>query len=413
MSALVRMIKAKGGAVDQEEWETTQRIMEESTVKYAEVLKLADTMRNQIKDLERELDTKPTEDQIKEWKAAVQALSQANAQIKLHESEIQQLRADLAKRPEGTSTEKEKIMQDAISALHNKLLETQMELTLAVHKLAEKSGPSNGESTSRSIIKDPVAFDGSKPEEFWVWEKAVRGKIKGDGAKYFRNLDTTWEYLCGTVKGKVAIMVRTLDYKKFEKKDEDVIMGNTDTVNQAMVMDGFTKCVYEHFGNPVLFIQWNKEYQRCSQKGRPFRVYYQELSLVAYQLGHGTETEDFKGRLKHNIEMELKLQVLNRNYTTVAEAVKDMMFVDGQLRALKEGRSAKTTIGKSDEPTREQLEKEIKALKANATNTKEDTPAKAAKKEKRKHQEPGSINEPCPQGDNCRFKDKGTCWRQH
>jgi len=150
--------------------------------------------------------------------------------------------------------------------------------------------------------------------------------------------------------------------------DEDVTMGNTPAaLNTKAVLDGFFKVVFRHFGNPALFITLNDEYQRSTQGSRTFQAFYQELSLVATQLGLDMTSEEFKGRLQHNLAGYLRELTINKQYKTVDEAVDDMQRIDTEYRiikGMKTGQRSERTEESPDMPTIKQLQKEITALKA-------------------------------------------------
>ena len=408
LTAIVRLIRAQTTALTGPQWANTRNRMAEAEVQFASLVVLAESMKTHITRLEAEMANNPSVTQISDWKQAVMDLEKANAVQEDMRKEIDRLKDELAKAPTGNATKRERKLIESITDLQTRLNESNTRLTEALTRI---TAPSEGGKPSRSVIKDPTAFDGTKPEEFPVWKAAVTGKIQGDGSFYFHNQVTVWEYLCGTVKGKVAIHMRQHKWEEFIQ-DDDVVMGNAEDLRTSQVINGFIRTVYQNFGNPVLYLTLNDRYQQCTQGNRTFQEYYQELSLLAKQLGFSTTDNTFKGILEYRTANYLKMLVVNKTYKTVEEAVEDLRYTVGRYRLLNKPSGKKANENSAEEPTNEQLRKEIEHLKKAAVE-KPEKEARKFKKRSRPTREPGSIKEPCPRGDDCKHKESGTCYRQH
>jgi len=145
---------------------------------------------------------------------------------------------------------------------------------------------------------------------------------------------------------------------------------------------------------------------------------YQELSILATQLGLDMNTKEFQGTLQYNLAPCLRKLTINKKYNTTDEAVDDLQPIDTENRLVEEmktGRKSGRTQENPDEPTIGQLQKEIAALKRTQHNqsTGEQPEARKCNKRERKIRTPGWIDEPCPRGDDCTYKDQGKCWRKH
>jgi hypothetical protein len=303
-----------------------------------------------------------------------------------------------------------KIIED----LQAKLVKTNNDLAMALANQEKHTTTSEGENSSRSVIGDPEKFNRTKPKEFDVWNMAVIGKIAGDGNYYFRNNDTIWEWLCGRVKGKVPIHTRQHRWQEFYSPD-DLVMGNTEDYRKNHIIMGFIKTVYKHFGNPTEKLSINDKCQRCFQRNRTFQQYIQELSLLRSQMGSSTESEEFKGILEFRTADYLMMLVVNKKYATVEEAVADLQEVDARYSLLKGNNATRgERVENSDEI--KVLKNELATMKQAQSSQQQDQSKEAistSKKSKRQARTPGSIKEPCASGDSCRYKDSGTCWRQH
>jgi len=414
--AVIRWLRAEasGRQLTGVQYNTMLSRHNEAALQFGKSIALQKAMKEHIDKLEAELGDKPTAEQINQWKEGVKAWAADKAQITELKTQLGALQFELDTRPpKGDEPEKVQNLLITIQQLHNKIAELNEAIADRLRSEPTAAPPAK---PSRSVVREPDKFDGAKPQYYWIWEKAVRGKVEADGEYYFPNNNVLWEWLCGTVSKNVAIQVRMTHWTKFAI-DEDVTMGNTPAaLNTKAVLEGFFKTVFRHFGNPALFITLNDDYQKCTQGSRTFQAFYQELSLLATQLGLDMTSEEFKGRLQHNLAGYLRELTINKRYKTVEEAVDDMQMIDTEYRiikGMKTGRRSERTEENPEIPTVKQLQKEVAALKASKESTQEPTEAKKFKKKNKTVKAPGSIDEPCPHGDQCRFKDKGTCWRQH
>jgi hypothetical protein len=268
---------------------------------------------------------------------------------------------------------------------------------------------------SQSVIGDPHPFDGTNPDEYTLWKIALNENIRGDGPVFFNNLTTTWEYMCGRTRGKVALHMRQFRWEEFVQS-QDIVMGGTEHYRQEQIIKGFVNTFYKNFGNPVLDVTINDMYQTCTQGNRTFQAYYQELSYLSKQLGFSTTDNRFKGILEYRTSGYLKFLAVNKTYATVAEAVKDLQMVDAKYQLLNKPGGKKAKLGdnpsNAENPTRAQLEKELAALKRSQQHKETEAAKVFQKKQTRKVRAPGSIDEPCADAGNCKWgPDK--CWRKH
>jgi len=90
-------------------------------------------------------------------------------------------------------------------------------------------------------------FDTTKPQNYWVWENAVQGKIEANWDYLFPNNNVLWEFQCGTLTQDVALQVRTTHWTKRKITKDMHKEGTNPGLDLEEVLKGFFTLVTRHF----------------------------------------------------------------------------------------------------------------------------------------------------------------------
>jgi hypothetical protein len=105
-------------------------------------------------------------------------------------------------------------------------------------------------------------------------------------------------------------------------------------LNREKLLEGFFDYVFKPFRDPMLEMTLNQDYQRCMQGKQSFQEYYQEVSLLAVQLGLEMDTKELRERLVHNLAPYLREKMMGKRYKTVEQGVDYLLQFDREYRVL-------------------------------------------------------------------------------